>query len=321
MKHYHCGRNNLALTIQVPYDCPNNCPFCTAKEKYKNERPNFIRVKNVMETILHGRFPIKDVVFSGGEPSANINKLQELINKVPSNKNVYINTTLLSSTYEDFVNLVKKNPKIKGVNISRHASSFEEETALLHHIATDEQIGALARLISVRINVVLYQDIDIEKIIARWNKYSGIEISFREDYRKVTSEKELCEENYFTAKLNSLFNYINHGGCNVCHTHQYNLPSTEMTIRYHRGFEHTLIEHEDYFEYNDIIIEPNGEVLLDWEYKEENIQHYRQAVKSLYYPNGKRFSIESKEVNNSSPGYFRHIDYETAFPSCGISSC
>ena len=23
------GRDNLALTVYVPYDCPNNCSFCT----------------------------------------------------------------------------------------------------------------------------------------------------------------------------------------------------------------------------------------------------------------------------------------------------
>lgn len=39
MKNYICGRSNLALTIQVPYDCPNTCPFCTAKAKYQKEKP------------------------------------------------------------------------------------------------------------------------------------------------------------------------------------------------------------------------------------------------------------------------------------------
>ena len=28
---YVAGRNNLACTIFVPFDCDNNCPFCTSK--------------------------------------------------------------------------------------------------------------------------------------------------------------------------------------------------------------------------------------------------------------------------------------------------
>ena len=30
------GRNNLAVTIMVPFDCPNNCPFCESKKDIPN---------------------------------------------------------------------------------------------------------------------------------------------------------------------------------------------------------------------------------------------------------------------------------------------
>ena len=32
---YVAGRTNLACTIFVPYDCDNNCPFCTSKWMYR----------------------------------------------------------------------------------------------------------------------------------------------------------------------------------------------------------------------------------------------------------------------------------------------
>lgn len=261
MKNYVCGRSNLALTVQVPYDCPNTCPFCTAKEKYQKEKPNFARV--MYDALYENDTPIVDVVFSGGEPSANIGKLASLINIVPENKNVYINTTLLASTFEEFYTLVKSEKKIKGVNISRHSATYEEDCKLFHNIATDEQIEKLASITSVRINVVLYKDIDIEATISRWENHKVNSISFREDFRKVKTERDLREPNDFTNKLRKLYSGWYSGGCNVCNTEVH--AKGDLSIRYHRGFENTLLDRGNYYEYNDVIIEPNGEVLLDWE--------------------------------------------------------
>lgn len=94
-----------------------------------------------MYDVLHeNNIPITDVVFSGGEPTANINKLTSLLDIVPKNKNVYINTTLLASTFDEFYELIKKEKKINGVNISRHSATCQEDCKLFHNIATDEQI-------------------------------------------------------------------------------------------------------------------------------------------------------------------------------------
>ena len=38
---YVAGRNNLACTIFVPYDCDNNCPFCTSKWMYRECGGNY----------------------------------------------------------------------------------------------------------------------------------------------------------------------------------------------------------------------------------------------------------------------------------------
>ena len=34
MMNFTIGRDNLALTVFVPWDCGNNCFFCTSKQKY-----------------------------------------------------------------------------------------------------------------------------------------------------------------------------------------------------------------------------------------------------------------------------------------------
>ena len=303
MKNYVCGRSNLALTVQVPYDCPNTCPFCTAKEKYQKEKPNYARVARAMyDTLYENDLPIVDVVFSGGEPSANIGKLASLINIVPESKNVYINTTLLAPTFEEFYTLVKSEKKIKGVNISRHSATYEEDCKLFHNIATDEQIEKLASITSVRINVVLYKDVDIEAIVNRWENHKVNSVSFREDFRKVKTERDLREPNDFTDKLRSLYNGWYSGGCNVCNTEVH--KKGNLDIRYHRGFESTLLDRGNYYEYNDIVIEPNGEILLDWEYSIENQNHYNSMI--------------SSNQRNNQPIYEPSYTYGGY---CGINPC
>lgn len=277
MKQYVCGRANLALTVQVPYDCPNTCPFCPAKVKYQEEKPNMEFVQYTMYNALRtNNLPITDVVFSGGEPTANIGKLAFLIDEVPHEKDVYINTTLLASTFDEFYNFVKAEKKIMGVNISRHSTSYKEDCELFHSIATDEQIEKLASITSVRINVVLYKDTDIEAIVNRWETRKVNDVSFREDFRKIKTENDLRNPNAFTDKLNSLYHPCYSASCNVCNTNVY--EKGELGIRYHRGFESTLIDRGNYYEYNDIVIEPNGEIMLDWKYSKENKEHYNKMV-------------------------------------------
>lgn len=321
MKNYVCGRSNLALTVQVPYDCPNTCPFCTAKEKYQKEKPNYARVARAMyDALYENDLPIVDVVFSGGEPSANIEKLASLINIVPESKNVYINTTLLASTFEEFYTLVKSEKKIKGINISRHSTTYEEDCKLFHNIATDEQIEKLASITSVRINVVLYKDIDIEATVSRWENHKVDSVSFREDFRKIKTERDLREPNGFTDRLRNLYNGWYSGGCNVCNTEVH--AKGDLSIRYHRGFENTLLDRGNYYEYNDVIIEPNGEVLLDWKYSSENLMHYIRMISSNRRNNQSRYesSYAYGGYCGINPCGVHHFSY-CERRSCGGSHC
>ena len=316
MKNYICGRSNLALTVQVPYDCPNTCPFCTAKVKYQTERPDHIIFSRAMYDVLHENdLPITDVVFSGGEPTANISKLTALLDIVPKSKNVYINTTLLASTFDEFYELVKRENKINSVNISRHSATYEEDCKLFHNIATDEQIEKLASITSVRINVVLYKDVDIEAIVNRWESRKVNNVSFREDFRKVKTESDLREPNDFTNRLRSLYNGWYSGGCNVCNTEVH--TKGDLDIRYHRGFESTLLDRGNYYEYNDIVIEPNGDILLDWKNTTENQEHYKRMISSNQRNNQSRYesSYTYGGYCGINPCGVRSFSY------CGRSSC
>ena len=76
---YIVGRSNLALTIFVPYDCPNHCPFCTSKSEYANtENFNIDKITASLKKIGNIRY-ISDIVITGGEPFADLTKLQYLL--------------------------------------------------------------------------------------------------------------------------------------------------------------------------------------------------------------------------------------------------
>ena len=161
------GRENLALTVFVPYDCRNKCPFCSSKETYRTHRPSMDNVKYQLKRVLtEFDYPIKDVVFTGGEPMADVDGLKELIDLVPLQYNIYINTTFTNRNIDEFVAFVNECSKIKGINIYRHSETYEQDCALLCDIATDDKIAMIQK--PVRINCVVKNQ-NISKVIERWN--------------------------------------------------------------------------------------------------------------------------------------------------------
>ena len=109
------GRKNLSLTVMVPFDCPNNCPFCESKKAYAENRPNLHAVLNAMELFFkkNNTLDVPEVVITGGEPMADIRALYAIINTIPKGKDIYINTTLIKRNFEAFVDLVNSHPKSK----------------------------------------------------------------------------------------------------------------------------------------------------------------------------------------------------------------
>ena len=76
MIEYVVGRSNLALTIFVPYDCPNHCPFCTSKDDYKDT--STFSLDEIIKSIRNIAYlpQITDIVITGGEPFADLKSLQ-----------------------------------------------------------------------------------------------------------------------------------------------------------------------------------------------------------------------------------------------------
>ena len=304
---FSIGRSNLALTIFVPFDCKNNCKFCTSKENYKINKPSVDNVRfQVKRFFKDFDYPITDVVFTGGEPMQSITVLKDLIKLIPSQYNIYINTTLINKNLNSFIDLVNKTEKIKGVNISRHGESYEDDKKVFCDIAEDEKIALFEK--PIRINCVL-QGQDIKKVIDRWDG-KGFELSFRKDFRIEQNDVELHNPYDETAlAIISLgYKFAKHTFCKVCDTTTF--EKNGNIVSYHKGKQSSSIKNESGLEINDFIIKQNGFLTYDWEADDiETIDAIEKQFRVLIRP---LFPL---------PSYFNGCGMSQPIHYCGGSSC
>ena len=274
---YVKGRSNLAATIYVPWDCPNNCSFCSSKEEYKHG----VDANRIIEELGAIRQSnIEEVVFTGGEPSACPLMLTKFVSMIPS-KRVFVNTTLLDNTVYDFVYHINRLDNVKGVNISRHGRDEDEDG--LRGTAPDGWIARICK--PVHINVVAPNTEHIPAIIDRWAKVaekrcwlglqcpgSEMTICIREDYTKMTLERlhNLYDDPYIKLMVNvSGFEYYGHTSCNVCDTVSFmstgEVYPRKLYVNVHRGVEKTAIQFGNTIEVNDIVLFPDGTLCYDWD--------------------------------------------------------
>lgn len=284
MSKYFFGRNNLALTIFAPYECGNTCPFCTSRACYLRMKPSAEDVEYQIQRVFRDfHFPIRDVVFTGGEPMTDLATLRRLVGMIPDALDVYINTTLLSYEISEFAEFVNNTRAIKGINVSRHAALYDEDLKQLHGIAEDEAVKLFQK--PVRINCVLTEAEGYTKIgavIDRWESYApNVNLCFRRDFREWLSERDLHNPYDATAlRLQSMIPYRSHAQCNVCDTLRFSdAESGGFVVSYHRGQRRSSIYYpeRDALEINDLIIFPDGTFAYDWEDTSIKRQHELEA--------------------------------------------
>ncbi len=275
--NYTCQyKNGATVTVLVPYDCNNNCPFCVNKrdyrEKYKIKDLN--KVLKGMEE-LDKITPNCDYVFSGGEPFANLDSLATLLNQVRlfnkngSNHKVFINTTFPVSSKLDtilaFYFCIQYKDVITGLNISRHLKKYVIE-------CPDIVLEMLRRLhFSIRINTVVYNNRELVNLPNHLKRFKNFSIQIREDYTKCKIESlhdyyeedgllqntlkamDLkFDENNFLFRNDFRWNYI------------LQEKNNGQRVTLHRTLPYSTIKVGDTEEINDIIIEPTGNVVTDW---------------------------------------------------------
>lgn len=281
------GRNNLALTIMIPFDCPNNCPFCESKKEYAKNRPSVSNVINTIKLFFrdNNTLDVPEVVITGGEPMANILVLKSIIDAIPSDKDIYINTTLIKHNYASFVNLVNNEPQIKGISVSRHYATYEEDCKMLHGIVPDGYFDLITK--PVRINCVVNSKTSIHAIMNRWKK-RNVELSFRENFNTMTVEELHNPYSGYLPRLAAGLRYVGHAQCKVCDTTTFKSPEG-LIVRYHKGVKNTLIRLEkNKYEINDIIIRQDGKMFCDWDFTDINLL------------SSKKFHDDTKEIMERS---------------------
>lgn len=310
------GRNNLAVTLFVPWDCGNNCPFCTTKQEYQD--PSSFSLSKQINTLyqIWGIDDVQDIVITGGEPLADLDGLHELLTAISSmsmlkKKNVYINTSKHELSGDEAIRLPLfcshfKNI-IKGFNLSQHISfnlGMREGRLLdvLHKCN-----------IPVKLNCVLTGNEDYRDLfefVFKWQKEVDT-ISFRRDYRTVLTDDDLRGEDITLLTLEEIFGNYTSGGCAVCNDDVFKGGK----VRYHRGKENTLIEEPEHFIVNDIIIKQDGSLYLDW-----NKQHPIMPIDLLNRWWAKTTTDKRRIFEAMHRAFFPKIETCGGSGSCG-SSC
>ena len=279
---YKVPKNGATVTIFAPYDCGNNCPFCVNKKEYK-ENPNFNLVE-VINSIVRMDWitPNCDFVITGGEPLADLDKFELLVLKIKelnlkgSNHKLFINTTLPIKR-EDIDRINKFKDTITCINISRHINKYVKE-------CDDEFIRLLE--VPVRINCVLYTEKEAlyaDRLINRFRDFENVTgIQFRDNYIGVGAKN--LYNFYDNERLNNLLKVLGVKFDNTkIHFNSFRWDYKVLEaplVKFHRTMCYSKVRHSDSIEINDVIINPRGDILDDWnEYGELlNLNEYMKGI-------------------------------------------
>lgn len=283
MSNPYITRNGGAtVTVFVPYDCGNKCPFCINKQEYENTEG--FSVEKICASIgaINEITPECDFVFTGGEPLANLEALQTMLDCIPKTHRVFINTTLpvmKSYTPEQVVDFLNRNEeKITCINVSRHLKKYVVEGG--------DEIFAKIRA-PKRINCVLFGGFTEAGIAGFVDRFRGIglPIQFRSDYTQTTPENLYDEkDDEIFAVLDRLYGLRCSSGCRIrCN---YSFGDGEPDISYHKTLPYSTMTVERSGQSMDIlydlIIKQNGDLHSDWTGVPLSLEGYRRVVFEPY---------------------------------------
>ena len=286
MNHpYKTRKDGATVTIFVPYDCANHCPFCINKGEYADL--SGFSLEKICESIrrMDAITPRCDFVFTGGEPLADLHSLQIMLDCIPHTHKVYINTTLPVSEHqpeEEILAFARKNrDKITCINVSRHMQRYVVES-------NDDLLARLP--VRFRVNCVLYKNYPAEQLVPyleRFHQIPGASIQFRFDYTATTPENLYDEENdKILRDLRKIARYTGLDGCRMRCGFHFDWHGMELT--YHKTLPYSTIVETDpsdgvtYDILYDILIKQNGDIHSDWTGVPLDVDAYEKVVMEPY---------------------------------------
>ena len=271
------------VTVFAPYDCGNHCPFCVNKEEYADT--SGFSLEKILESIrqIEAFTPRCDFVFTGGEPLANLDSLQLMLDAVPTTHRVFINTTLpVMNEYseDEVVDFLNSNKgKITCINVSRHLYKFVEE-------GNDEIFGKLQ--VPTRVNCVLFYNHAADRMLSFVRRFApwNVPIQFRADYTKTTPENLYDEsEDEILRDLRSILKPTLLEGCRIrCN---YEFLDGDHKISYHKTLPYSTITETDengitYDILYDVLIKQNGDFHSDWTGVPMDLEDYKKVIFEPY---------------------------------------
>lgn len=258
---YISGRDNLSCTVFVPWDCRNHCRFCTTKAMYGQRECDMDAIRAQIY-VVNNNPAIREFVFTGGEPLADIGQLQLLLDA--TDKPVFVNTTFPTNGNADKLIKFVNGSKIAGINISRHMDQAFCESVLPY-----SEFKRIKK--PIRLNVVLSGEFNIDAFMEFIAPLRGLcknmVICLRADYRKVTKETLKNRDPVFDALMEQ-FEYAGSSGCMVCNDDRF--YDDDLVVSYHRGLEHSLVVYGDKRYVNDVLVTMDGMVYPDWDMAEDS---------------------------------------------------
>jgi molybdenum cofactor biosynthesis enzyme MoaA len=253
------SKEGPTVTLFVPYDCNNACPFCINKGDYRDTSNfDFERCLKSLD-LMNGLLPYNDIALTGGEPFAELDALQMILDRIDDNHHVYINTTLPTNENQDERRLAevinKYEGKIDCINVSRHLKHYVKE-------CSDEIFDMIK--VPHRINCVVFQDATDpttkEELINFLERFNGHHIQLRANYSLLTLD------NVFDTEHDELFKLISE----VC-TYEDSLEKELFRTGFDFRYKDSLVTYHKTLPYSkvngvvgDIIIRQTGKIYDDW---------------------------------------------------------
>ena len=247
------------VTMFVPYDCNNCCPFCVNKDDYRDTSSfNLDRCYRSLD-LLDKVLPHNDIVLTGGEPLADLDALQDILSHIKEGHHVYINTTLPTNESQDIHKVAevlnRNKERISCINVSRHLKHYVKE-------CSDDIFDLLE--VPHRINCVVFQDPEEaetkEKLLKVLDRFSGHEIQLRANYSKLTLDNVFDTEHDELFKLiSSIAEYKGQLEKELFRT-GFLFQLGDSRITYHKTLPYSKINGK----VGDIIIRQTGEIYDDW---------------------------------------------------------
>lgn len=278
---YKTREGGATVTVFVPYDCNNNCPFCINKQEYAD--CSGFSAEKICESIdaLHAITPRCDFVFTGGEPLAQPDVLQRMLDRVPEGHRIFINTTLPVQrgvgADELFRFFERNRSKITCLNVSRHLVRYVEE-------CPDELLAQVRDLgVPIRVNCVLFADYPRQDLPAFLERFRALAlpIQFRFDYTATTPENLYEKEgDNILADLMELCEYKYLDGCRMRCGYWFDYKG--LTVSYHRTLQVSTVKENGFDILYDVIVKQNGDIHSDWDGTPMDVDAYRNVCFEPY---------------------------------------